>query len=80
MLTKLSQSFRKRRTSIRTMSRLTLTALGNDKVKSARKIAIMFQIKKKLTKQWQAALEQTIARLEKEIDHRKKHRLAKFTA
>ena len=50
------------------------------KLKVREKSLLYSRIKKKQTKQWQAALEQTIARLEKEIDHRKKHRLAKFTA
>ena len=41
------------------------------KLKVREKSLLYSKIKKKQTKQWQAALEQTIARLEKEIDHRK---------
>ena len=41
------------------------------KLKVREKSLLHSKIKKKQTKQWQAALEQTIARLEKEIDHRK---------
>jgi len=72
MLTKLSQSFRETQNEYKDDESVNPSLLWEMiKLKVREKSLLYSKIKKKQTKQRQVALEQTIARLEKEIFHRK---------